>query len=376
MAGTTKRPPKKSATKKKYAKTKLCISCPDGKSKATSAFYRSTNPMHADGLLPICKTCIKKACYDPVLDEINVDAFKNILRQCDRPFIPTVYNGSVVEYETMRELQPQKDIDKSIILSSYFRKLNSLHQYKGKTWNDSYIDQKDKNTNSPDTIQTKRNKDEHIYLKDTLGDFIVTTEMIKLFGEGLKRSEYKLMWDKYQFLKQSYPDITNLHTEALATYVRFKTKEEMATIEGNISEADKWNQMATKAADRAKINPSQLSKTDLQGGINSFAEVCQAVEQAVDVIPILPQFKFRPNDAIDFNIWCIINYLRDLEGKPLCSYEDVYKFYDRRKAEYIEQYGDPYHLFDGDTTESNRKNIEKFITLPSDFQEDAEVTET
>ena len=53
--------------------------------------------------------------------------------------------------------------------------------------------------------------------------------------------------------------------------------------------------------------------------------------------------------------------MRDLEGKPLCEYEDVYKFYDERKKEYIDQYGDPYGIFEGDTTESNRDSIKNFI---------------
>ena len=107
----------------------------------------------------------------------------------------------------------------------------------------------------------------------------------------------------------------------------------------------------------------------MQGGINNFSDIFKAVEQAVDVIPILPQFKFRPNDAIDFIIWCYINYARDLRGLPQCSYEDVYKFYDQKKKEYIEQYGDPNHIFEDDPSESLRENIKQFITLPSDYDD-------
>lgn len=110
-----------------------------------------------------------------------------------------------------------------------------------------------------------------------------------------------------------------------------------------------------------------MTQADLQGGINSFSEIFKAVEQAVDIIPILPRFKFRPNDALDFNIWCYINYARDLQGLPLCTYEEVYKFYDKRKEEYLEQYGDPYGIFEGEPTEKNRLNVEKFITLPKDY---------
>jgi hypothetical protein len=172
------------------------------------------------------------------------------------------------------------------------------------------------------------------------------------------------MWEKYQFLSASYPDVTNLHTEALVTYVRFKVQEELATASGNAADAERWSGVAMKAADKAKINPSQLSQSDLQGGLNSFSELLQAVEQAVDVIPILPQFKYRPNDAVDFNIWCYVNYIRRLEGKPLCDYADVYDFYDERKQEYIEQYGDPYGIFKDDPTPSNRAAVERFIDEP------------
>jgi len=72
---------------------------------------------------------------------------------------------------------------------------------------------------------------------------------------------------------------------------------------------------------------------------------------------------------LDFNIWCYINYIRDLEGKPLCDYEDIYKFYDKRKTEYIEQYGDPYNIFKDELTEENRDKIKKFISLPKDYQD-------
>ena len=178
------------------------------------------------------------------------------------------------------------------------------------------------------------------------------------------------MKQKYDKLKVNYSIQTNLHQEALATYVRFKVQEEQATAAGDISEASKWNRAANDAADSAKLNPKQLSESDLQGGINSFSEIFKAVEQATDVISILPKFKFRPHDALDFNIWCYINYARELQGLPQCDYEDIYKFYDIKKQEYIEQYGDPYNIFEDDPTESNRESIKKFITLPNDYDDD------
>lgn len=56
-----------------------------------------------------------------------------------------------------------------------------------------------------------------------------------------------------------------------------------------------------------------------------------------------------------------------MEGKTECAYEDVYKFYDEKVAEYIQQYGDPYGIFADDPTVSNRERIKEFITLPPDY---------
>jgi len=221
----------------------------------------------------------------------------------------------------------------------------------------------EKNYNDVNT-QSKTNK------KKDIIEFTPTPEMIELFGDGYEDPLiYKKMYEKYEKLKLNYSLQTNLHQEALATYVRFKEQEEISTAEGDVTAAKKWYDAAMGAAESAKLTPKQLTQSDLQGGLNSFSEIFKAVEQAVEVIPILPKFKFRPNDALDFNIWCYVNYIRDLQGLPSCEYEDVYKFYDKKKQEYLDQYGDPYGIFDEDTSEKNRESIKKFITLPKDYEE-------
>jgi hypothetical protein len=334
--------------------------------------------MHSDKLSPICTECIKKKCYDPDTDEIKIDALKDILRQLDKPYNDIALQGAIDQYNKQFGGREVPIGNKVRIIGLYFKSINSLPQYIGLNWQTGVEFNNKQNSQAGNGIATVfENKyepkptqdDEERYYLDGLSDFVVTQDMIALFGEGFKKADYKAKWDKYNLLKKNYSDVTALHTEALVSYVRLKVKEEQAVACGNVVEADKWGTAARNAADKAKINPSQLSQSDLQGGLNSFSELLMSVEQAVDIIPILPQFKFRPNDAIDFNIWCLVNYLRDLEGKPLCSYEDVYNFYDRRKAEYVEQYGDPYGIFASDPTESNRPNVKKFITLPKDYEE-------
>jgi len=338
--------------------------------------------MHTDGLIPMCKTCVLEKSYNAETDDIDIEMFKNILRQIDKPYIESVLQSSINQYNNTYGGKNVSKGNKTKIIGYYFKNIQTLRQYCALDWNggiewEKRIMKQSKNSKTTQVEEkyvsknmSNNENDEQTYtLDDDTEKFEVTKDIIRLFGEGYKKFEYKAMWDKYEFLRKSYPDFTNLHVEALVTYVRFKVKEEQSTAQGDAVNAEKWNTAATKAAEKAKINPNQLSQSDLQGGLNSFSELLKAVEQSVDFIPILPRFKYRPNDAIDFNIWCYVNYIRDLEGKPMCKYEDVYKFYDKRKQEYLDQYGDPYDIFKDDPTEDNRDKIKKFITLPKDYED-------
>ena len=346
---------------------KTCCACEEY--KPVSAYYKSKNPLHADGYLPMCSDCIKNNCYDDFKDDVDLEKFKNVLRQVDRPFIAKVYEGAQNEYYKTYEGQEKPRGHRLRIIGYYMKNIQSLTQYRAMTWDDSLkYDCDNFNVSMPKQDVSKSSTgNEVVYLLPKNDTYSVTDEDILLFGEGYTEKDYRNMRTKFEFLKENYPNVTNLHVEALVDYVRLKVKAEAAISRGDVVEAKSWNDLATKAAEKAKINPNQLSQKDLQGGLNSFSETFQAIEQAVDVIPILPQFKYRPNDACDFIIWCLVNYIRKLEGKTICEYEDIYKFYDERKQEYIEQYGDPYGIFKDDPTNRNRDKIEKFIKIEEDY---------
>ena len=375
---------------------KVCTCCHENKNM--TAFYLSYSPMYSlDQRVPICKECCKKYALNSD-GTIDYSKLKELLMHIDKPLYYDQLSSA--ESSVKKENSYLSDEEVSLhgydILSKYFT-LIAMRQDRSKSYNDSknenYIHS---NTNRSkkelDSIQKKytilfnnssitdnshiilrghdasEDKEKAIIRHDD-SDFEITDDIIRLFGEGYTKSEYRKMYNKYENLKLNYSIQTNLHQEALATYVRFKVKEEDATAKGDVAEAMKWYNAAQSAAENGKLTPKQLSESDLHGGINSFSEIFKAVEQAVDIIPILPSFKFRPNDALDFTIWCYINYARDLQGLPQCSYEDVYKFYDKKKQEYIDQYGDPNGIFDDDSSEDLRDSIKKFITLPSDYSD-------
>lgn len=364
---------------------KVCNFCHE--SKKLTKFYISKSPLYSvDERVPVCKECVINASLneDGTINEIELN---KILKKIDKPYYKDLIESSIQSF--MREHSyVEEDKVKYYgreVLQKYFT-LVAMRQDINKSYEDSEKEgfvhrtsntpQKTKEriaqkyadiTDVDDKGDIIDKNDKKI--KSDIGNFEITEYIIELFGDGYSKKEYKKMFDKYEKLKVNYSLQTNLHQEALATYVRFKVKEEMATAEGNVEDAKKWYDAAQNAADKAKLSPKQLTQADLQGGINSFSEIFKAVEQAVDVIPILPRFKYRPNDACDFIIWCYINYARDLQGLPACEYEDVYKFYDKKKEEYISQYGDPYGIFDSDPSEELRPNIKKFITLPKDYED-------
>lgn len=362
---------KEAVVKPKTTRKKISVyKCPIcRKELRETEFYVSYSDIFSNtGRVPICKSCLRESCLDENRN-INLANFHDILRQVDKPFILKLWQSSL--NEAKKQVNLSISIDEYAI-GMYWKNINSLPQYRRLFYRNS----DDQNELNPidDTADEyvkkfKNTLDDNEIIMSDSGDFEVTPEIIDLFGEGYKKIIYKKMFEKYEKLKLNYSLQTNLHQEALATYVRFKVQEELATANGKIDDAKKWYDAAQNAAEKAKLTPKQLTQADLQGGINSFSEIFKAVEQAVDVISILPRFKFRPNDALDFNIWCYINYARDLQGLPHCEYSDVYKFYDKKKKEYIEQYGDPYNIFEDDPCEKLRTNIQKFITLPKDYED-------
>lgn len=346
-----------STTAKKAIQKKICSTC--GDEKSMREFYNSYNSLHKDNKSPICKTCMKNACYDEN-GEFDIENFQSILRQLDRPFIQDLWDSSIAEVKKGINISDDGFYDG--VIGKYMKNI-SIQQHRLKKWDDSVF-QTQKSVSESTRRKANTYNEKVYYLNDE--EFDVSEEMIRLFGEGYTSKEYQTMQRIYDDTKQDYPNISSNQKNLLLRYVRFAAKEEIATNSGIIADAEKWSKLTTEAL-------KQLNSIDVQGGVTCFSEFFQKFERVKDVTRILPRFKYRPNDAPDFIIWCYINYCRRLEGKPEVPYEDVYKFYDEKVAEYVKQYGDPYKIFTDDTTLNNREKIKEFIELPPDYYGDNDV---
>lgn len=301
----------KKDSKSKPKDKKYCSKCE--KDKKMTDFYSSYSPLDTDGKLRLCKLCIQD-----MVDITNLDSVKNMLRMIDKAFVAHLWESAS---------------SKSSPIGEYFKLINAK-DFRHFTWDDSIFELNEVREIDLGEQPTPKQQSK----------FVASDEIVNKWGFGYLPEEYKAFEQKYSMLKNNYQEKTAMHTEALLTYIRYRVKEELATAKDDMKSAKEWGQLAQKAAQDAKINPSQLSKSDLSDGLDTFGQLVRSVEQAVDIIPILPHFKERPQDKVDFTLWCYINYVRDLKGLPLATYEEIYSFYEQRRKDYESSAGG----FDGE----------------------------
>ncbi|MGG3892028.1 hypothetical protein [Metabacillus fastidiosus] len=284
---------------------KECLKCEDP--KALTNFYMSSSELHTDKKYPICKSCLKETIS--IDDEESV---KDMLMNMNKPFIHDLWSSSVDE-GTRTNKDP---------IGLYLK--NVFLNHKKLTWKDSIF-------NNIKEIELNNT------IKETPQDSnFITDEILDKWGFGYTNDEYRQFERKYNKLINNYGEKTALHTEGLITYIRYRVKEEIATAKGEVKEAKEWGQLASKAAQDAKINVSQLSKSDISGGVDVLSQMFEAVENEISVIPLLPKIMEQPYDDADLIIWATINYNRRLEDKPPTTYRDIWNFYDDMLQEHFE----------------------------------------
>ncbi len=289
--------------KNKEKEMKLCLKCLKDKNK-DNGFYNSYNSWHSDGKMPYCKNCLKNE-----LTEDNPVTVKEVLRVIDKPYRADMWQDAIE--------------DKKDTLGTYLKNINFNNKYD--TYADSIFEEGD---NQGFNEKVKQN-----------GKFKITEEIKEKYGVGYTEEEYQAFERKYKKLTKNYTEQTSMHSEGLITYIRYRVKEEMATARGESKEAKEWGQLADKAAQAAKLNVSQLSKSDISGGVDLMTQLGEAVETKQSVIPLLPKVLEQPYDDVDLIMWSTINYNRRLEDKPQVSYRDVWNFYDEMIDEHCKQKG-------------------------------------
>ncbi len=312
MPITQKKNTTSSKTKKKVSKIS-CAAC--GEPQNPTMYYVSYNPVHQTSKIPYCKTCLKKMIADDK-GVVTLDKVKETLRLIDRPFLYDIWKISLE--------------DKMDTFGCYIKNLQ-MPQFRHLGWSDSKM--------LPEIENELNYSGLNENTLDASSSFKVTDKIVDKWGFGYNNEEYYYFEKKWQKLIDNYGEKTSFHVEGLITYIRFRVKEELATAKGLIKDAKEWGTMAKDAATAAKINVSQLSKSDISGGVDLLPQLFEVVESEVGIISILPYLKEQPYDDADMIIWCIVNYLRRLEDKPRIAYKDIWNFYDEMLEEHFKQKG-------------------------------------
>jgi hypothetical protein len=243
--------------------------------------------------------------------DLDINKVKETLRLIDRPFIQMVWDSAFAE-------------NSNDPFGKYIKNI-SMPQYREYTWQHS--DKEDGNN-------SKKTNDSNI----ENGDCDIE-KLKEKYGYGYPDNEYFLFEKKYQQLRPSAKMLTTFHEEFFREYCINKVKETHAKAKGDFKEAKEWANMAKDSATAGKLNPNQMSKSDLSGGLDTFGQAARMVEETEEgeLLGLLPKFIERPKDKVDIVLWLYVNYVRDLKGLPEADYKDIWKFYDIRKQSYESQ---------------------------------------
>lgn len=194
-------------------------------------------------------------------------------------------------------------------------------------------DDKDNDTKEIIEIEVDQEEQKENENEDENVDFVVLKNK---WGSEYNKKDLIKFEAKYTELRRNYEIKTASHDEflRLACIASVRANECMAS--KDVDGAKTWLGMFKDMTSAGKLQPNQMSKADLSGGLSNFGEFFKTVEQAKGVVDILPEMYESPRDKADFVIYCNIQYMRRLKGMPDVEYKEIYKFYEEMVDQFID----------------------------------------
>lgn len=278
----------KKRTSGKEIPKKKCSTC--GKSRAYSFFYKvDSHQLFPDGMINTCSNCVRES-----VDINDLEQVISFLRQIDKPFIDSYWKEALQS--------------KRYPLGEYVRKINSLQQMKGKTFDDSQgvgmgTSEDIAVSNIPDVIESEQG--EMIEYSD---DFITK------WGIGYKKNEYLKMEKFFQDMKDSYEIVTPIHRDMLVQLAKLSIRRDRYLEQDNMGDYDKANKAFEKTMESAGFRPVDRKGGDEEVGIRTFSQMWEEVERRGFRKPPPVEYK---EDIIDAQITALANYYHRLVGKEI-----------------------------------------------------------
>lgn len=306
---------------------KLCPSC--NKEKAESFFYKVDSPMFPDGMMNICRDCVKSQVNGEEVEEVI-----GFLRQIDKPFSERVWNESVQSGKYP--------------LGEYIRKINSLQQWKGKTFDDS--DGIQGSAKAVDMIPTRASES----VETVKGVIYYSDELVDSWGIGYKKHEYLQMEKFFINMKETHEINTSIHTDQLRQLSYLSVERDRLRQAGDWNNYSKISKTMEEMTKSAGFRPVDRQGLDDSTGLRNFSLIFEEVEKRGFRKP--PTIVFE-EDIVDKMMISLLNYYNRLVGQQILA----------ELPQEVAQEMDEYYELDTNPVDINNDEYEDL-----DFSDDSE----
>ncbi len=245
----------------------ICTAC--GDPHPEKDYYRSASPMYkAIGRLPICIDCI--------VDIFNTELDKNNNNLKMTMYIVCRLFNIYYDDNLFMAAQGQSEKKGTNLVQIYFQKVNSLPQYRGKTFADSvFLEEKDK-IDVVDFIDDEEN-------------FEVDINMISKWGKGLPPDDYRYLEEVYGSLIAIYDHKTPIQIMLYEDIARTRLAAQQALRAGRITDYEKMMSTVSKLMQDASIKPSQENSSD--EGLSTWGQWIKKIEETEPIPEATDEFK-------------------------------------------------------------------------------------
>lgn len=306
--------------------------------------YRTDQFMKSDrfpgGYMPCCKECM----YDLTINVngLNRDGLVNLCQFLDLPFIQNDFDEAKSKY--VKPMQPKKQLSYYLCTKMRMKSRENLYfkdsifsKIEGLDDVEEVVDLgEDFTPGEIESAEEKAEKDQQVMKKKT-----------ELFKELQSKWGKFSSFEYLQRCEDLYVEITSggysiksaMHEISLKNYCKLQVDWDIAQEAKDYVTMDKIRKDLSEARTSARLNPNQFKPSDFSNtGANSFSEITAVLSKKDGFIPFPMKYYKRPNDALDFLMWELINYDRHCLNLPEIPYSEVYKHYCDRVDEFNKQY--------------------------------------
>lgn len=293
----------------------LCPSCGDWLKAETSFYF---DKKYATNRYPICKRCLLQMVEQRKNDKDEPNETKEsvqkVLQMMDRVYDDTFYNECV-----KGALDEAKERNRNSPFATYITAIQSLPNWKGKTWADSDFGDSDYSINEEEVKVNQKT------LKNAK----------KRFGSGYSTDEYMLLENEYQDWVQRYECNTKAQEEVFENLSVIKLLKKKALLKGESTrDLDKQQQ---DWLDTGKLKPKQNS-TDTMSDAQTFGTLLQKWEETRPLPEVDEELKDVDKIGLYFDVFFRGHASKMLGLKNTFShiYESFMKRFTVGKPEYDE----------------------------------------